>query len=226
MPTQLLVGFFQIFYSILARRGHDNTMTFHWNFRQIKDLDELKHCVSNDMSRKTITKWLQCACTYGNMDAVVFLVEKGADVTAQDNSAMRMAARNGHLHVVEYLVERGADVTAHDNSAVLWAAANGHLHVVKYLVERGADVTAQDNSAVREASSRNHVDVVYFLVGRGAPIELVTERDRRYIEIRRRNEVKAANIIRFWWIDILYGRKDKSGEYVMAGKLWDNLLCP
>ena len=130
------------------------------------------------------------------MDAVVFLVERGADVTAQDNSAVRMAARHGHLHVV------------------------------KYLAEKGADVTAMDNSAVREASSINHVDVVYFLVGRGAPIELVTERNRRYIEIRRRNEVKAANIIRFWWIDILYGRKDKSGEYVMAGKLWDNLLCP
>ena len=155
MPTQLLVGFVQIFYSILAHRGHDNTMTFHWNFLQIKDLDELKHCVSNDMSRKTITKWLQCACTYGNMDAVVFLVEKGADVTAQDNYAVRMAARNGHLHVVEYLVEKGADVTAMDNYAVRMAARHGHLHVVKYLAEKGADVTAMDNSAVREASSIN-----------------------------------------------------------------------
>ena len=226
MPTQLLVGFVQIFYSILPQRGHDNTMTLHWNFRQIKDFDELKHCVSNDTSRKTITGCLQCACKYGNMDAVVFLVERGADVTAQDNSAVCWAAANGHLHVVKYLAEKGADVTAMDNSAVRWAAAHGHLHVVEYLVERGADVTAMDNSAVREASSINHVDVVYFLVGRGAPIELVTERNRRYIEIRRRNEVKAANIIRFWWIDILYGRKDKSGEYVMAGKLWDNLLCP
>ena len=82
MPTQLLVGFFQIFYSILPRRGHDNTMAFHWNFQQIKDLDERKHCVSNDMSGKSITECLLCACKYGNMDAVVFLVERGPDVTA------------------------------------------------------------------------------------------------------------------------------------------------
>ena len=43
------------------------------------------------------------------------------------------AAKNGHLDVVRYLVERGADVHADDDEAMRWASRNGHLEVVKYL---------------------------------------------------------------------------------------------
>jgi len=43
------------------------------------------------------------------------------------------AAESGHLDVVKYLVEKGADVHADDDGALRWAAESGHLDVVKYL---------------------------------------------------------------------------------------------
>jgi ankyrin repeat protein len=48
------------------------------------------------------------------------------------------ASENGHLDVVKYLVSQGADITADDNYAVRWASFYGHLEVVKYLVSQGA----------------------------------------------------------------------------------------
>ena len=50
----------------------------------------------------------------------------------------RDASRKGHLDIVRYLVEQGADVTAENNEAVHWASLNGHTEVVQYLVEKGA----------------------------------------------------------------------------------------
>jgi ankyrin repeat protein len=45
------------------------------------------------------------------------------------------------------LIERGADVSAQDNTGVLhyiWRRW-GHVEVAHMLIERGADVSAQDN---------------------------------------------------------------------------------
>jgi len=43
-------------------------------------------------------------------------------------------AKNGHLEVVKYLVTAGADISTENNYAMRWASRNGHLEVIKYLV--------------------------------------------------------------------------------------------
>ena len=65
--------------------------------------------------------------------------------------------------MVEYLHKNGADITADNNYAVKWASANGHLEVVKYLHENGADVTGNDNYAVMHAAENGYSDVVRYL---------------------------------------------------------------
>jgi len=67
------------------------------------------------------------------------LVERGADLHAENDCALRWAADCGHLEVVKYLLERGADLHAENDWALRWAARNGYLEVVKYLLEYGAD---------------------------------------------------------------------------------------
>jgi ankyrin repeat protein len=69
---------------------------------------------------------------------VKFLVSIGADVSADDNYAVKWASENGHLKVVKYLVSLGADITADNNYAALWACRENHVEVVKYLVSQGA----------------------------------------------------------------------------------------
>jgi ankyrin repeat protein len=46
------------------------------------------------------------------------------------------------------LIENGADVTADDNYAIRWASDNGHLPVVKFLIKRGADYSKLDKDKV------------------------------------------------------------------------------
>ena len=71
----------------------------------------------------------------------------GADVTANDNYAVRWASHNGHLDTVQYLVSQGADIAAYKTMQcagldatmllILWTY-NGHLDIVQYLVSQGA----------------------------------------------------------------------------------------
>lgn len=73
-------------------------------------------------------------------------------------------AENGHLDVVKYLVNRGSDVTMNNNRAVCFAAAYGHTPVVKYLVESGADITAKRNFPIRWAARHEHVVTINYLL--------------------------------------------------------------
>lgn len=61
------------------------------------------------------------------------LLEKGANVHARNDYALRRAAENEHLEVVELLIGKGADIHAYDDYALRWAAENGHLEVVELL---------------------------------------------------------------------------------------------
>ena len=100
---------------------------------------------------QTLEQMLFTACELRHLDVVKYLVEKGADIHAANDYALRYASFNGHLDVVKYLVEKGANIHAVDDYALRYAADNGRLDVVKYLVEKGA--------------RNGHLDVVEYLKG-------------------------------------------------------------
>ena len=106
----------------------------------------------------------------GHLDVVKYLIEKGADVHANDNYALRWSAYNGHLDVVKYLIENGADVHADNDCALKLSASNNHLDVVKYLVENGSDVHANDDYALRLSAENGHLDVIKYLIEKGANV--------------------------------------------------------
>ena len=92
-----------------------------------------------------------------------YLVKNGAEITMDDDQAVKWAAMKGYLEIVKYLHKNGADITAVDNYAVVWAARNGHLEVVKYLHEKGADITAKNNYAVHWAEVNGYTGVMKYL---------------------------------------------------------------
>ena len=70
---------------------------------------------------------------YGFASGVKSALEKGANVHAMNDEALKWASRNGHVEVVKILLDAGADIHAGDDYALRYASKNGHTEVVKIL---------------------------------------------------------------------------------------------
>jgi hypothetical protein len=129
------------------------------------------------------------AARLGHTEIVELLLEKGADVHANNDEALRWASENGHLEVVKLLLENGADVHANNDEALRWASENGHLEVVKLLLENGADVHANNEYALRWASENGHIEIVKLLIEKGADVHADNEYALRYASYNGHLEV-------------------------------------
>ena len=90
------------------------------------------------------------------------------DLSAYNNSAIRLASKEGHLEIVKYLMSLpgNIDPSAENNAAIRYASYNGHLEVVKYLMSLpcNIDPSAENNAAIRWASRNGHLEVVKYLM--------------------------------------------------------------
>jgi len=83
-----------------------------------------------------------------------------------EGASLLSAASSGDLQELKTLLDRGADVEAQDGNgwtALHWAAQNNHPDVVKELLDRGANMEAQNNdgwTANDLAATEKHIDVV------------------------------------------------------------------
>ena len=81
------------------------------------------------------------AVNYGSVKVVRFLIEKGVDVKADNNRALKEASFCGRLDIVKMLVAAGCPAQA----AMETACSNSHLDVIKWLVdENGCNFKVQD----------------------------------------------------------------------------------
>ena len=86
----------------------------------------------------------------GDLDAVIELVGKGANVNEKDNNgktALMKASSNGNVEVIKTLIENGAKVdekTNNGSTSLMWASDRGHVEVVEALLDAGADVSIKN----------------------------------------------------------------------------------
>ena len=120
---------------------------------------------------------LHLASQMGQIDTVRILIERGADLAAQNKDGetpLHFASQKGEADVACMLIERGADVTAQNKDGetqLHLASRKGEADITRILIEHGADVTAQnkDGETPLHLASRNgEVDVVRMLIERGA----------------------------------------------------------
>src|SRR6185503_551080 len=87
-------------------------------------------------------------------DAVAKLLERGADVNAQDNDGdapLHGAAQSGNVEIIDLLLARGAKVDLKNKQGgtpLMWAAVFGHEDAARRLLERGADPSLKDNEGM------------------------------------------------------------------------------
>ena len=128
---------------------------------------------------------LHLASRYGHIKVARFLLECGADLTAQNKdweTPLHVASRDGQVEVAHLLIERGADVSAQDKDGKTpLHLTSTHSYrtipqqlaeVARILLEHGANVTARDNDGLTPldlASQDNRVaEVTHVLIQHGA----------------------------------------------------------
>jgi len=96
------------------------------------------------------------ACEYGKKGVAEFLVDKGVDLRAGENTgqtALHLAAHRGQLDIIKWLLERGAPLEAMNTyggtvlGQAVWSAANGDpeidfVPIIQLLIDAGANVDA------------------------------------------------------------------------------------
>lgn len=133
----------------------------------------------------TISMWGE-PCVY-NTDLVEFLIDKGADVNAQDNNGQTplfyTSRRINNTQAAELLIQAGAEINAKDNrgnTALIWALSNNErkrliqgleyfvnsdITLLRLLLDKGADINAQNNEqltalqAVNTLNEKNFNDI-------------------------------------------------------------------
>lgn len=105
-----------------------------------------------------------------NLYRAVATHRRGADITRDNNFAVRKAAQLGFLPIVQWLAQNGADIRADDDYAFRQACANGHLETAQWLADSGANIRAASDFAIVQAAINNHLPVVTWLHDKGADI--------------------------------------------------------
>ncbi|TRM57341.1 hypothetical protein BD626DRAFT_586757 [Schizophyllum amplum] len=117
------------------------SMTFDGQFEAMAPILVDSHFVDDDESQRRCTP-LHCAAYHKQVEIVRLLIDKGANIEAQDEAGwtpLRFAASNRHLEIARLFVEHGANVTA----VLHIAAQDGNLELARLLLDHRADVEAR-----------------------------------------------------------------------------------
>ena len=158
----------------------------------IKDIDDIPFDLLprdvNDAATVDGLTALHYAAQNGSLDIIKYLVEHGADISAQDNeqsrSVIHFAAENGDIECIKYLTEHGADLQdkdANGATAFHYAVMANNLEAVKYFVTKKLDYTAKDNrgwTAMHYAANGGALDVMKYLLAKDLNINALNDRKR------------------------------------------------
>jgi ankyrin repeat protein len=114
-----------------------------------------------------------------HFDVIKFLLEKGADASAPDNSritALHSVSARGHREAAEFLLSRGADMNAVDEfgkTPLAYAITGGHIELADFLVSKGAVVSTEGDAGRRllhDSASQGDKALVEWMISRGVDV--------------------------------------------------------
>ena len=124
---------------------------------------------------------LHSAARYGAGTVVKYLIEKGADITAKDesgNTPLHLAAMYSHDKVIEFLAGKNADINATNidgQSTMYLASYYGSTNAMGILLSKNADMSIKDkdgNSILHIATLFGNVDKINEILKYNPPINM------------------------------------------------------
>jgi ankyrin repeat protein len=104
----------------------------------------------------------------GLIRTVESLLNRGANIDAEDGAALQAALRNGEHATARLLLDRGADANAGYGQALLDAVIRIDHTTVQMLLDRGADINIRRGEALLVAVHSAQDSTVQLLLNRGA----------------------------------------------------------
>jgi predicted Fe-Mo cluster-binding NifX family protein len=119
------------------------------------DTNKINDLISSDNINERDPKWgwtpLHYAVSYNQIDAVKFLIKKGANVHIADeqgDTPLLLAAWFNNKDTINVLVDSGADINIRNrngSTALIVAIQAGQIEIARMLIEKGADVHIVDS---------------------------------------------------------------------------------
>ncbi|HEY9061657.1 MAG TPA: ankyrin repeat domain-containing protein [Pseudobacteroides sp.] len=153
-------------------------------FPVLSDLNDIKFFLDlgvNINGFRNEGDFLRGAISYGNAEAVEYLLKNGADMDDIDGySALMTAISVGDFNIVKMLVEKGSNLEFQNewnnrNTAIITAGENGSRNILEYVIKKGANINYQNNkgeTALIRAVSCGWEDNVRVLVENKADMNL------------------------------------------------------
>ena len=119
---------------------------------------------------------LHLASKYGHVKTARMLIERGADLSAQNvhgKTPLHLASEKGQVDIARILIECGADLSAknvHGKTPLHLALDKGQVEIARMLIERGADPSAQNvhgKTPLHLASEKGQFEIARMLIERG-----------------------------------------------------------
>ncbi len=162
--------------AVLVRRGCEVNL---WEAAALGDVSRLHAILASnptELSKHGHDGWtpLHLAAHFGRLEAVRFLLARGADVHARskndlDNHPLHAALAGRSAEVTRALLDAGADPNSAEHGGYTplhQAAENGDLAVIRLLLERGAVPTLKDDQGrtpLDLAEAKGHVEAADIL---------------------------------------------------------------
>jgi len=132
------------------------------------------------------------------------------------NFFSRAACYYGQLEILKYLYSIGADILAMENLALRWACVNKHSDIVKFLLKKGADLKVRNNIPIKSAKHNGDLETIYILIKNGADKNILSERQKRYVILRKYYSKWRIIVFKNWFrkvlIPLYYSPKFFGGE--------------
>ena len=145
----------------------------------LRSTKSMRAVPSVDVVRKNDMNDLLNAYENGDMGAVQYLLEHGANVNSMNQfgqTPLMLACMENRLTIVQLLLDNGSDIHAREESgatSLMLACKVGHCQVTQYLLKRGANVDIVDHDSrtpLFYAALGGHLNVVQCLCNLDADI--------------------------------------------------------
>lgn len=137
------------------------------------------------------------ACEDGDLNKVIFLIERGDDINTRDEincTPLHIACYYKYVKIGIFLLEKGAKINTktYSYTTPLHAASDsGCIELATLLLEKGANINAKDEyrqTPLHCASSGAHPGLVTLLLEKGANINALNSHDESPMDNAIRNE--------------------------------------